>query len=307
MGMLLQAQESPCDRVHPPPPLKPARAPPRSAPTAAIGSSSSRRLSCSTLCRSWRAAALLFVVMASEHGIVSAPVFAASIEAKRSRAEDSGEVGVLKVARLKELRSRLSPVSVSSSLPSSPVVDPLSGAHVAGSSPSLPALASHAIDLISSQFLPAGSESANPFEAALEPRGQFAPSPHQASSAFPSLPLPPSFPEHMVDEKSQIVIGVRRDDGRDAGDVVESRVVGQDHCMTADRVIVVDNSGSKSLQGGVSSSGQDGFVSERRVVEKKKCLCLRSKIILSMRALILTLRLVSHLVHLMFRQCLMVN
>ena len=105
--------------------------------------------------------------MASEHGLVSAPVFAASIEAKRSRAEDSGEVGVLKVARLKELRSRLSPVSVSSSLPSSPVVDPLSGAHVAGSSPSFPALASHVIDLISSQFRSAGSESVNPSEASV--------------------------------------------------------------------------------------------------------------------------------------------
>ena len=46
------------------------------------------------------------------------------------------------------------------------------------------------------------------------------------------------------------MIGVRRDDGRDgrdAGDVVESRAVGQDHSMTADGVIVVDNSGSQSL------------------------------------------------------------
>ena len=98
---------------------------------------------------------------------MSAPVFAASIEAKCDRAEDSGEICSQKVARLKELRSRLSPVCVSSSLPSSPVVDLLSGAHVAGSSPSLPALASHAIDLISSQFLSAGSESVNPSGAAL--------------------------------------------------------------------------------------------------------------------------------------------
>ena len=71
---------------------------------------------------------------------MSAPVVAASMEAKRSRAEDSDEVGVQKVTRLKELRSRLSPVRFSSSLPSSAVVDPLSGEHVAGSSPSLPAL-----------------------------------------------------------------------------------------------------------------------------------------------------------------------
>ena len=53
----------------------------------------------------------------------------------------------------------------------------------------------------------------------------------------------------MVDDKSQIVIGVRCDDGRDgrdAGDVVESRVVGQDHCMTAYGVFVVDHTGSQS-------------------------------------------------------------
>ena len=46
------------------------------------------------------------------------------------------------------------------------------------------------------------------------------------------------------------MIGVRRDDGRDgrdAGDVVESRVVSQDHSMTADRVIIVNNSGSRKL------------------------------------------------------------
>ena len=76
----------------------------------------------------------------------------------------------------------------------------------------------------------------------------------------------------MVDDKSQIVIGVRRDDGRDgrdAGDVVESRVVGQDHSMTADGVIIVDNSGSQGLEGGVCSSVQDGIDSERRVVEKQ--------------------------------------
>ena len=95
---------------------------------------------------------------------------------------------------MKELRSRFSLVRVSSSLPSSPVVDFLSGAHVAGSSRSLPALASHAIDLISSQFLLAGSESVNPSEVALEPRAPLVPSPHQASSAFSSLLLPPSFP-----------------------------------------------------------------------------------------------------------------
>ena len=83
-------------------------------------------LSCSTLCRSWRATALLFVVMASEHGLMLAPILAASIQAKRNRAKDSGEVGSQKVATLNELRSRLSPVRTSSSLPSSLVVDPIS-------------------------------------------------------------------------------------------------------------------------------------------------------------------------------------
>ena len=76
----------------------------------------------------------------------------------------------------------------------------------------------------------------------------------------------------MVDDKSQIVIGVRRDegrDGRDAGDVVESRVVGQVNSMTADGVIIVDNSSSQSFQGSVRSSVQDGIDSERRVVEKQ--------------------------------------
>ena len=94
---------------------------------------------------------------------------------------------------MKELRSRLSPVRVSSSLPSSLVVDPLSVAHVAGSSPSLPALVSHAIDFISSQFLSAGSESINPSEAAREPLAPFVPSLLQASSDLPSLPFPQSF------------------------------------------------------------------------------------------------------------------
>ena len=44
----------------------------------------------------------------------------------------------------------------------------------------------------------------------------------------------------------------------DAGDVVESRAVGLDHFMTEDELIIVDNSGSQSLQGGVCRSVQDG-------------------------------------------------
>ena len=39
--------------------------------------------------------------------------------------------------------------------------------------------------------------------------------------------------------------------------------------MTADGAIIADNNSSQSLQGGVSSSAQDGVDSERRVVEKK--------------------------------------
>ena len=123
-------------------------------------------------------------------GLSSAQVFAASIEGKLNRAEDSGEVGPQKLARLKELRSRLYPVRVSFSLPFYPVVDPLSRAHVAGSNPSLPALTPHAIDLISSQFLSARSESVNPCEFALEPPSLFVSSPRQASSDLFSLPLP---------------------------------------------------------------------------------------------------------------------
>ena len=48
---------------------------------------------------------------------MSTPVFATSIEATRNRAKDIDEIGSQKVARFKELRSRLSPVRVSSSLP----------------------------------------------------------------------------------------------------------------------------------------------------------------------------------------------
>ena len=110
---------------------------------------------------------------------------------KQSEVEDSGEVGSQKVARLKELRSRLYPVRASSSRPVSHVVDLLSGAHVAGSSPSLSAIASHACDFF--LCFSFGSESVNPFEAAIEPPSPFVPSPRQASSDLLSLPLPRLF------------------------------------------------------------------------------------------------------------------
>ena len=39
--------------------------------------------------------------------------------------------------------------------------------------------------------------------------------------------------------------------------------------MSADRIIIIDNSGSQNLQGNVRSSVHDGIGSERHVVEKQ--------------------------------------
>ena len=73
-------------------------------------------------------------------GLSSAPLFAAAaLDAKR-RAEDPGE-SESKVARLTELRARLSPLRAALSLPQSPVTT-IPPSHVEGSSPSIAPLPS---------------------------------------------------------------------------------------------------------------------------------------------------------------------
>ena len=110
----------------------------------------------------------------SSDGLGFAPVFAAGIESKR-KTDDSGQAGVLKVARLKEIASRLSPVRASSSLPSSPLRVSASGAHVAGSSPSMSTDVHSSIALaISDSVFPSGDVSV-------------------------SLPLPPALPGFMAE------------------------------------------------------------------------------------------------------------
>ena len=67
-------------------------------------------------------------------GLSSAPVFAAGVESKRRQASDTSE-SVHKVARLRELQSRLSPVRSALFLQNSPLESRVEGMYVRGSSP----------------------------------------------------------------------------------------------------------------------------------------------------------------------------
>ena len=67
-------------------------------------------------------------------GLTSAPVFAAVVESKRRQASDTSK-SVHKVARLRELQSRLSPVRSALSLQNYLLESRVEGMHVHGSSP----------------------------------------------------------------------------------------------------------------------------------------------------------------------------
>ena len=72
---------------------------------------------------------------------LTAPLFAAGVSDSKRRSDTEAE-GVLKVARLAQLRARLSPIRSSASLPSSPAVPRISEVHVEVSSPRLTSLPS---------------------------------------------------------------------------------------------------------------------------------------------------------------------